>query len=113
METIPRKTLPPFDAKILALIAAAKGEWVGEDEVRHAMFPAPAYPTGAKVGSPEYAAWLVTQRAWQDRAFSGNGIEYRDCYASICGCALIRLIKAKLILEHNNGYNVGSYSIAT
>lgn len=105
-------TLAPFESQVLALIAAARGEQVNESAVLVAMFPAPKWPAGAKVGSPEAAEWNRVHRLWQDRAYSGNGIEYRDCYASITARALIRLINLKLIREFNNGFNCGSYSVA-
>lgn len=103
--------LTEFESRVLSLIAAANGDQVGEDAVLHACFPPPEYPKGALVGSPESRAWLVTQRAWQDRAFSGNGVEYADCYARASSLALIRLINLKLIREFNNGFNCGSYAI--
>lgn len=116
MKTTQITNIPPLsemESKILAFIASKdedeKGAEVWEGEILARMFPPPIYP---KNGTREQIdAWLKSSRAYNDRAYSGNGVKYADCYSHQCSLALIRLIQLKLIKEHNNGFNVGFYSL--
>jgi hypothetical protein len=93
--------LSPLAVRILAFIREKNG--AGEGEILSAFWPEPQFPANPSEADKEY--WRTLSAAWRNNAFSGNGVEYRDCYASLRSQACIELSRAGLIREHNNGFN--------
>jgi hypothetical protein len=95
------KTHEQLKAESLAIITT-RGH-IHEGELLELLFPPPAFP-GAQSGEAALNAWRDARHAWTTNAYGGDGIEYRDSYASDASRATIDLTKEGRINEHNNGY---------
>lgn len=95
------------ELKVEALHAIRSKGHMHEGELLQLLFPAPQFP-GSTAGEPALEAWRSDQAEYITKAYVGNGIEYRDSYASKVSKATIELTKEGKINEHNNGY--ASYS---
>ena len=106
------KTPPEIKTQALALIRQAGDRGLHESKLLEAIFPPPAFPAGQVPGSqtPELEQWQAARQEWTRRAYGGDGVEYRDSYASQCSQATIELTKEKLVREHNNGYASYTYT---